>query len=169
MDDHKALDNLKEKYIVQARKAKRENRMIFNHICIRVEDLDAAEKLLCESFGIGSFLSPGGGTFDDEKEFRVAWLDDNNIYLEISQFDQEQEIGYDTGVGQPIGHLSEIGFFVPDMDRALNHLGQFGWKVTSRIHQPGARMFKIDTDSPSGIPVELVDIDIDSDEPEAAE
>ena len=88
--------------------------------------------------------------------------------MEISQFDEQQKIGYDTGVGQPIGHLSEIGFFVPDMDRALEHLGQFGWKVTSRIHQPSARMYKIDTDPPSGIPVELVDIEVDSDEPEAS-
>ncbi len=30
-----------------------------------------------------------------------------------------QTIGYDTGVGQPIGHLSEIGFFVPDMEKAM--------------------------------------------------
>ena len=165
MEDHRGLDDMMAKYLAQASKSTRENRMIFNHVCIRVEDLDAAEKLLCESFGIDGFLSPGGGTFDDEKEFRVAWLDDNNMYLEISQFDEQQEIGYDTGVGQPIGHLSEIGFFVPDMDQALEHLSQFGWKVTSRIHQPKARMYKIDTDPPSGIPVELVDIDIDPDEP----
>jgi hypothetical protein len=82
--------------------------------------------LLCESFGIDGFLSPGGGTFDDEREFRVAWLDDNNMYLEISRFDQPQEIGHGTGVGQAIGHLSEIGFFVPDMDVALEHPGDFG-------------------------------------------
>jgi hypothetical protein len=159
------LDAMMSKYLAQAAKAKRENRMIFNHVCIRVEDLDAAEKLLCESFGIEGFLSPGGGTFDDEREFRVAWLDDNNMYIEISQFEKTQEIGYDTGVGQAIGHLSEIGFFVPDMDEALDHLGKFGWMVTSRIHQPQARMYKIDTEPPSGIPVELVDIDLDETEP----
>lgn len=167
MNDHRKLDEMMAKYLAQAKKAKREHRMIFNHVCLRVEDLDAAEKLLCESFGIDGFVSPGGGTFDEEDEFRVAWLDDNNMYIEITRFDRPQEIGYDTGVGQPIGHLSEIGFFVPDMDRALEHLGQFGWKVTSRIHQPGARMYKIDTDPPSGIPVELVDIEVDPDEPEA--
>jgi catechol 2,3-dioxygenase-like lactoylglutathione lyase family enzyme len=167
--DHQGLDDMMSKYLAQAKRSKPENRMIFNHVCIRVEDLDRAEELLCNSFGIDGFLSPGGGTFDDEQEFRVAWLDDNNMYLEISQFDEQQEIGYDTGVGQPIGHLSEIGFFVPDMDEALEHLDQFGWKVTSRIYQPGARMYKIDTDTPSGIPVELVDIDIDPDEPETVE
>jgi hypothetical protein len=161
MDDRRQLDDMMAKYLAQAHTSTRENRMIFNHVCIRVEDLDAAERLLSESFGIDGFVSPGGGTFDDEDEFRVAWLDDNNMYIEITKFEKPQEIGYDTGVGQAIGHLSEIGFFVPDMDRALEHLGEFGWKVTSRIHQPGARMYKIDTDPPSGIPVELVDIDVD--------
>ena len=48
--------------------------MIFNHICIRVEDLDATQRLLRDSFGLEGFLSPGGETFDEEKEFRVAWL-----------------------------------------------------------------------------------------------
>jgi catechol 2,3-dioxygenase-like lactoylglutathione lyase family enzyme len=167
MDGGEKLDDMMAKYLAQAKKAKRENRMIFNHVCIRVEDLDAAEKLLQESFGIDGFVAPGGGTFDEEQDFRVAWLDVNNMYLEISTFDEPQKIGYDTGVGQPIGHLSEVGFFVPDMDRALEHLGQFGWKVTSQIHQPRARMYKIDTDPPSGIPVELVDIEVDPDEPEA--
>ena len=32
------------KYLAQAKKSKRENRMIFNHVCIRVEDLDAAAR-----------------------------------------------------------------------------------------------------------------------------
>jgi hypothetical protein len=36
--------------------------------------------------------------------------------------------------------------------------------VTSRIHQPNARMYKVENDPPSGIPVELVDIDIDDHE-----
>jgi hypothetical protein len=164
MDDRRQLDDMMAKYLAQAEKSTRENRMIFNHICIRVEDLDAAEKLLCESFGIDGFVSPGGGTFDEEDEFRVAWLDDNNMYIEISKFEKPQEIGYDTGVGQAIGHLSEIGFFVPDMDRALQHLSRFGWKVTSRIHHAIGRMYKIDTDPPSGIPVELVDIGVDDQE-----
>lgn len=164
MNDQQKMDEMMGKYLAQAQKCKRENRLIFNHICIRVEDLDAAEDLLCKSFGIDGFLRPGGETFDDEKEFRVSWLDDHNMYLEISQFTREQQLGYDTGVGQPIGHLSEIGFFVPDMDRELERLGSLGWKVTSSIDSPGARMYKIDTGKPSGIPVELIDIDVDQSE-----
>ena len=131
------------KYVAQAKKSKRENRMIFNHLCIRVEDLDAAVDLFRESFGIEGFLSPGGKTFDQEKEFRVAWLDDHNMYLELSEFEKAQTIGYDTGVGQPIGHLSEIGFFVPNMEKAMEKLSPQGWEVTSAIEAEGAKMFKI--------------------------
>ena len=131
--------------------------MIFNHVCIRVEDIDEAEKLLCDSFGLDSFLRPGGETFQSEKEFRVAWLDDNNMYLEISEFEDQQKIGYDTGTGQPIGHLSEIGFFVPSMERALENLAEKGWEVTSKIESEGAKMYKVNNAQTPGIPVELID------------
>lgn len=156
------LDDMMSKYLAQAKKAKRENRMIFNHVCIRVENLDEAERLLVDSFGLDGFLRPGGETFDEEKEFRVAWLDEHDIYLELSEFDRDQRIGYDTGVGQPIGHLSEIGFFVPDMGRALTHLEDLGWQVTSKIDTPDARMYKVNNTRIPGIPVELIDIETDS-------
>lgn len=158
MSTDQAMKHMMERYLAQAMKSKRENRMIFNHVCLRVEDLDEAEKVLCDSFGIAGFLSPGGETFDDEKEFRVAWLDEHDMYLELSEFDESPAIGYDTGVGQPIGHLSEIGFFVPDMDKALSRLQKHGWEVTSKIDTPDARMFKIYCDKVPGIPVELIDI-----------
>lgn len=161
MSDDKKFDDFMSKYLALAKKSKREDRMIFNHLCIRVEDIDAAEKLICESFGIASFLRPGGETFDQEREFRVAWLEDNNMYLEISEFTDTQKIGYDTGVGQPIGHLSEIGFFVPSMDRALDDLSKRGWRVTSSIEIEGARMFKINNEQTAGIPVELIDFEAD--------
>jgi catechol 2,3-dioxygenase-like lactoylglutathione lyase family enzyme len=156
------MDAMMAKYLAQAKKSKRENRMIFNHVCIRVEDLDAAVNLFRESFEIDGFLSPGGETFDEEKEYRVAWLDEHDIYLEISQFEKPQQIGYDTGVGQPIGHLSEIGFFVPDMNEAMDQLRRQGWEVTSAIEVEGARMKKISNKVTPGIPVELIDYEGDS-------
>jgi hypothetical protein len=164
MSEQQKMDDMMSKYLAQARKSKRENRMIFNHICVRVEDIDVAQRLLSQSFGIEDFLKPGGETFDEEKEFRVAWLDEHNMYLELSQFDKPSQIGYDTGVGQPIGHLSEIGFFVPDMDKALQHLAPLGWQVTSRIDTEDARMYKVDTQKPGGLPVELIDIQSDETE-----
>ena len=157
MSENTNLDNFMSRYLALAKKSKDEDRMIFNHVCIRVENIDEAEKLLCDSFGLDSFLHPGGETFENEKEFRVAWLDDNNMYLELSEFDEQQKIGYDTGVGQPIGHLSEIGFFVPDMGKALEDLGQKGWEVTSKIDIEGAKMYKINNPKTPGIPVELID------------
>jgi hypothetical protein len=160
----KDLDIFMSNYLKLAKKSRSEDRMIFNHVCIRVEQIDEAEKLLCESFGLESFLRPGGETFDDEKEFRVAWLPDNNMYLELSEFDEQQKIGYDTGIGQPIGHLSEIGFFVPDMERSLKELGSKGWTVTSRIEIEGAKMYKVYNQKTPGIPVELIDYRIESEQ-----
>jgi len=156
-----SMDAMFAKYVAQAKKSKRENRMIFNHFCIRVEDLDAAVELFRESFGIEEFLSPGGETFDQEKEFRVAWLDEHNMYLELSEFEEAQTIGYDTGVGQPIGHLSEVGFFVPDMEKAMDKLRPQGWEVTSEIEIEGAKMYKISNRLTPGIPVELIDYEAD--------
>ena len=162
MSDKKNMEAFLAKYMNLAKKSKRENRMVFNHICIRVEDIDAAENLMRESFGITGFVRPGGLVFDGEKEISVAWINDE-VYLEFMQPLKAQTLGYDTGCGQPIGHLSEIGFFVPDMDRELERLGKLGWRVTSTIKEQGDIMCKIDTPDPSGIPVELIDIDVDID------
>jgi hypothetical protein len=152
------MNRFMEHYLALARKCKRENRMLFNHFCIRVEDIDDAERLLSESFGITGFVRPGGELFKGERDLSVAWINDG-MYIELMQPTDKQTIGYDTGCGHPIGHLSEIGFFVPDMDRALERLAKLGWKVTDAIEDHGARMVKIDTDSPSGFPTELIDVD----------
>ena len=152
------LDELLSDYLALARKAKDERRFVFNHLCIRVESLDDAADLLSHSFCLNPFLSPGGDTFDGEREYRVSWLSGHQAYLELSEFESKQGIGYDTGVGQPIGHLSEIGFFVPSMDEALAHLMPLGWQITSQIDTPNAKMYKIYNDRVKGLPVELIDI-----------
>jgi hypothetical protein len=151
-----------KRYVALAKKCKREDRMLFNHICVRVEDIDAAEQLLADSFGIKGFVRPGGRLFKGERELSVAWINDD-VYMELMQPTEGQTLGYDTGCGHPIGHLSEIGFFVPDMDRELDRLGKLGWEVTDSIADHGARMVKIDTKSPSGFPTELIDVDVVSD------
>ena len=151
-----------DRYVSLAKKCKRENRTLMNHVCIRVEDIDAAEKLLRESFGIRGFVRPGGELFRGEQDLSVAWINDD-MYLELMQPTEKQHLGYDTGCGHPIGHLSEIGFFVPDMDRELARLAKLGWKVTDSIEDHGARMVKIDTDAPSGFPTELIDVDVGPD------
>ena len=53
--------------------------------------------------------------------------------------------------------MSEIGFFVPAMEKALEDLGQKGWEVTSRIEIEGAKMYRINNPKTPGIPVELID------------
>jgi hypothetical protein len=148
-----------KQYVSVAKKCKQENRMLMNHFCIRVENIDAAEKMLADSFGISGFVRPGGDLFKGERDLSVAWINDE-MYLELMQPNEEQQLGYDTGCGHAIGHLSEIGFFVPDMDRELARLAKLGWQVTDSIEDHGARMVKIDTDTPSGFPTELIDVDV---------
>ncbi len=157
MSDDTDMQRFMDRYVSLAKKCKRENRMLMNHFCIRVEDIDAAEKLLEESFGVSGFVRPGGVLFRGEKDLSVAWLNES-MYLELMQPEEKQDLGYDTGCGHAIGHLSEIGFFVPDMDRELERLARLGWKVTDSIEDHGARMVKIDTDDPSGFPTELIDV-----------
>jgi catechol 2,3-dioxygenase-like lactoylglutathione lyase family enzyme len=123
--------------------------MRMNHVCIRVDDIDAAERRFEESFGISGFVRPGGQLFEGDKDLSVAWVTDD-FYLELMEPLEPQQLGYDTGWGHAVGHLSEVGFFVPDMGEALDHLGKLGWVVTDDISDHGARMVKIDTDPPSG-------------------
>lgn len=164
MADEGALEAFLAQYRDVARRAKTEDRMIFNQVCIRVDDIDAAEQLMADSFGIEGFVRPGGKLFDGERDLSVAWISDQ-VYLELMQPEEPQALGYETGCGLPIGHLSEIGFFVPDLDRELARLAELGWEVRDSIEDHGARMVKIDTDPPSGIPVELVDVNFDAEVP----
>lgn len=163
-NDSQKMESFMATYHALAKKCKREQRMVMNHVCVRVEDIDRAEQLLEQSFGLSGFIRPGGELFAGEKELSVLWINDE-FYLELMQPEDSQKIGYDTGSNnsQPIGHLSEVGFFVPDMDQALDHLGSLGWRITTAIEDHGARMCKIDTPDPSGFPVELIDVDVDLD------
>lgn len=162
MSDKGVMQRFMDHYLSLAKKCKREDRMLMNHFCIRVEDIDAAEKILADSFGITGFVRPGGQLFQAEEDLSVAWINED-MYLELMQPTKKQQLGYDTGCGHPIGHLSEIGFFVPDMDRELARLAKLGWKVTDSIQDHGARMVKIDTEAPSGFPTELIDVEINPD------
>lgn len=162
MSEDTNMERFMDQYRKLAKRCKREDRMLMNHFCIRVEDIDAAEKLLNESFGVSGFVRPGGDLFKDERDLSVAWINDE-MYIELMEPTEKQQLGYDTGCGHPIGHLSEIGFFVPDMDRELERLAQLGWNVTDSIEDHGARMVKIDTDTPSGFPTELIDVDVSGD------
>ena len=163
MSDDSALEEFMVHYRDVARRSKIEDHMIFNQVCVRVDDIDAAEQLLADSFGIEGFVRPGGKLFEGEGNLSVAWISDQ-VYLELMQPEEPQMLGYETGCGLSIGHLSEIGFFVPDMDRELARLADLGWEVRDSIEDHGARMVKIDTDPPSGIPVELVDVIFDDEE-----
>ena len=143
-----------------AKVSARKNLRMMNHICVRVDDIDAAEKLLSASFGISNFIRLDDKLFQGEKKLSLAWVSEE-MYLELMEPEQKQELGYYTGCGHPIGHLSEVGYFIPDMDSELDRLAGLGWKVTDAIEEPGRRMIKIDTEQPSGFPVELIEIKFD--------
>ena len=141
----------------------REERRMMNHLCVRVDDIDSAEQFLSQSFGISNFIRVNGKLFKGEKKLSVAWVSEE-MYLELMQPEEQQELGYETGCGHPIGHLSEVGYFIPDMDRELERLSGLGWKVTDAIEEPGRRMIKIDTGQPSGFPVELIEVTFSEEE-----
>lgn len=160
MTQDKLFEDFLEKYKRFARQSAEEKRLIMNHLCIRVPDLAKAEKLLAESFGIDNFIRLDTGKnqmFPGEKALSVAWLAEG-FYLELMEPAQKSHLGYDAGEGPPIGHLSEIGFFTPNIDAELQRLEKMGWRVTAECADAGGRMVKIDTDPPSGIPVELIQI-----------
>ena len=137
-----------------------EKRLVMNHLCIRVPNLSKAEKLLAESFGVDNFIriqTDESQVFSGEKALSATWVTEG-FFLELMEPFGKSTLGYDTGEGLPIGHLSEIGFITPDMDAELERLGKLGWHVTGECADAGTRMVKIDTDPPSGIPVELIQV-----------
>lgn len=142
-------------------KCRQEKRLIMNHVCIRVEDIDRTERLLAESFGIGTegFTRVEGALFKGEAAVSGAWVNDE-FYLELMEPLEKQSLGYDTGCSAPIGHLSEIGFLTPDMDCELERLSKLGWRVTDTLSSDFSREVKMDMDPPIGFPIELMEIKI---------
>ena len=78
------MDACMARYLALARKCKREQRMLMNHVCVRVADFEQAEDLLERSFGLSGFVRPGGDLFEGEKELSVLWINDE-FYLELMQ------------------------------------------------------------------------------------
>lgn len=144
-----------------ARKCHEEKRLIINHVCIRVEDIDRTERLLAESFGIGKegFTRVEGALFKGEKAVSGTWVSDE-FYLELMEPLGQQTLGYDTGSGAPIGHLSEIGFLTPDIDADLERLSKLGWRVTDSLSSDHSREVKMDMQPSIGFPIELMEIKV---------
>lgn len=159
MASHSGEDDFESRMMRLVEKCNRENRLIMNHVCIRVEDLDRTEKLLKESFGIGAegFTRVKGALFKGEAAVSGAWVNDE-FYLELMEPLEKQQLGYDTGSGAPIGHLSEIGFLTPNMDAELDRLSKLGWRVTDALSSNFSREVKMDTDPSIGFPIELMEI-----------
>ncbi|AZO45268.1 VOC family protein [Mesorhizobium sp. BR1-1-3] len=143
------------------KKCDQEQRLIMNHVCIRVEDIGRTERLLSESFGIGKggFTRVEGNLFKGEAFVSGAWVNDD-FYLELMEPLEKQRLGYDTGCGAPIGHLSEIGFLTPNMDAELDRLSKLGWKVTDTLSSEFSREVKMDMEPSIGFPIELMEVKI---------
>lgn len=158
-DKHSAFESRMTRL---AQKCREENRLIMNHVCIRVEDIDRTEKLLSESFGIGEegFTRVEGALFKGEAAVSGAWVSEE-FYLELMEPLEKQKLGYDTGCGAAIGHLSEIGFLTPNMEADLERLSKLGWRVTDSLTSEGSREVKMDMEPSIGFPIELMEIKID--------
>ena len=159
MESQSKKDSFESRMMRLVEKCHRENRLIMNHVCIRVEDIGRTERLLAESFGIGSegFTRVEGALFKGEAAVSGAWVNDQ-FYLELMEPVEKQQLGYDTGCGAPIGHLSEIGFLTPDMDAELVRLSKLGWRVTDTLSSDFSREVKMDMEPSIGFPIELMEI-----------
>ena len=160
MKSKSELDQFIEKRKIHAMKAISDQRLVLNHICIRVPNMEKTAKLLVESFGINQFTEFEIGpdtSFPGEKRLSGTWVADG-LLLELMEPIETPNLNFDTGEGLPIGYLSEIGFFTPDLDAELARLEKMSWKVNGRCETEVARMAKIDTDPPSGVPVELIEV-----------
>ena len=157
--DQSNEDNFDTRMMRLAKKCHRENRLIMNHVCIRVEDIDRTEKLLNESFGIGAegFTRVEGNLFKGEAAVSGAWMNDD-FYLELMEPLEKQQLGYDTGCGAPIGHLSEVGFLTPNMDAEIDRLSKLGWRITDSLASEHSREVKMDMEPSIGFPIELMEI-----------
>ena len=159
MENQSKKDGFESRMMRLVEKCHRENRLIMNHVCIRVEDIGRTERLLAESFGIGTegFTRVEGALFKGEAAVSGAWVNDQ-FYLELMEPVEKQQLGYDTGCGAPIGHLSEIGFLTPDMDAELVRLSKLGWRVTDTLSSDFSREVKMDMEPSIGFPIELMEI-----------
>lgn len=164
MDDESSNDRFQSRMMRLVEKCNREDRLIMNHVCIRVDDIDRTEKLLAESFGIGKegFTRVEGALFKGEAAVSGTWVNDE-FYLELMQPVEQQQLGFDTGTGAPIGHLSEIGFLTPNMDKELNRLSKLGWRVTDQLSSEHSREVKMDMVPSIGFPIELMEIKVEPD------
>lgn len=156
--DHQIEDATDSRMLRLVEKCRRENRMVMNHICIRVENLDRMEKMLAESLGVGAagFTRVDGSLFKGEAAVSSAWVNDE-FYIELMEPLEKQTLGYDTGCGLPIGHLSEVGFLTPNLDAELERLTKLGWHVTDKISSDVSTEVKMDMDPPMGFPIELME------------
>jgi catechol 2,3-dioxygenase-like lactoylglutathione lyase family enzyme len=136
----------------------RDGKPLLQHVSIRVKDLDAAERLMTQVFGLDRMIRypEGFEGYPGERRISFVWL--GQVFFELIEQASPPTIGFDTGVGLPIGHLNEIGYFVADLDAELERLKHLGWVVQHPIACPGQRMAKVDTDPPSGIPIEIIEL-----------
>ena len=159
MGNRNTEDGFESRMMRLVEKCNRENRLIMNHVCIRVENIDRTEKLLAQSFGIGAggFTRVEGALFKGEAAVSGTWVNDE-FYLELMEPLEKQQLGYDTGSGAPIGHLSEIGFLTPNMDADLDRLSKLGWRVSDTLSSDVSREVKMDMEPSIGFPIELMEI-----------
>ncbi|MER8429534.1 VOC family protein [Mesorhizobium caraganae] len=159
MENQDREEGFESRMMRLVKKCHQEQRLIMNHVCIRVDDIRRTERLLTESFGIGTggFTRVEGDLFKGEAFVSGAWVNDN-FYLELMEPLEKQRLGYHTGCGAPIGHLSEIGFLTPNMDAELDRLSKLGWQVTDTLSSEFSREVKMDMEPSIGFPIELMEV-----------
>lgn len=167
MEANDKEDSFESRMMRLVKKCHEEQRLIMNHVCIRVENLERTEKLLAESFGIGAggFTRVQSALFKGEAAVSGTWVNEE-FYLELMEPLEKQQLGYETGCGAPIGHLSEVGFLTPNMNAEIDRLSKLGWRVTDELSSDHSREVKMDMEPSIGFPIELMEIKLGKQEAE---
>jgi predicted enzyme related to lactoylglutathione lyase len=152
---------LRELRDAHARAVQRGQYSTVNHIALRVNDMQQASKLLSEAFGASSIvmLPEEYDRMPGEKDVGSLWLGD--LYVEL--IETEESIDHTGDSDLPMGVLSEIGFFVEDMDHEIERIEKAGMKVLFRGEEDGHAFAHLDTEPSLGVPIELLQVTPDID------
>ena len=116
MIQDKKLGDFMSRYLALATQSKEENRMIFNHVCIRVEDIDEAEEE--RDVGPAEEEVQQSGTDPPQVELVLGDLADADSMRQVLESTRPDEI-YNLGA---MSHV-QVSFEMPEYTANVDGLG----------------------------------------------
>lgn len=125
-----------------------------NHIALFVPDLDLAEEHVRQVFNIKSMRLPEDDPQFNDQKYSVFWQGD--CYWELIE-PKEPLDRTRLATFPPMGYLSEVGYFVPDLPREIERLTAQGWIIQSQSSDDDWREAHMRPDPPTGLIIELIE------------